>query len=172
MNENDKKAYNLMKDGMSAEDTQNAIREELKKNDPSLSEDDLDAQSLAAVQNATAAKNTQENTPAPPNNVDTKLNETEQHQFNNEFSNSKPAPPDPPAPPPSPPPEQPSPQPEQPSQPQPQPQPQTKTRIAGEDFDGKSLSQKQMAVMDMGMAMGNSYPPEIMAVYNAQKGKK
>lgn len=59
MNDNDKKAYNMMKDGMSAEDAQNAIKEELKQSDPSLSEDDLEAQSLAAVQNATAAKNTQ-----------------------------------------------------------------------------------------------------------------
>lgn len=109
MNENDKKAYNMMKDGMSAEEAQNAIKEELKQSDPSLSEDDLEAQSLAAVQNATAAQNTQENKAAPPNNVDTKLNESEQGQFQQEFSNSQPAPP-----------ESSSSQPEQPSQPQPE----------------------------------------------------
>jgi hypothetical protein len=44
--------------------------------------------------------------------------------------------------------------------------------IAGEEFDGKSLSPKQMATMEMGMALGKSYPPEIMSVYNAQKGNK
>ena len=44
--------------------------------------------------------------------------------------------------------------------------------IAGEVFNGKSLSQKQMATMEIGMAMGNKYPADIMAVYNAQKGKK
>ena len=121
-------------------------------------------------------------------NLKNQLSESEQNQFKQEFSNSQPAQPDTPAPqpeqpapqpeqpsqpqpePPSPQPEQPSPQPEQPSQPEPQTW--TKTQIAGEDFDGKSLSKKQMAVMELGMAMGNSYPPEIMAVYNAQKGKK
>lgn len=143
MNDNDKKAYNMMQDGMSAEEAQNAIKEELKNSNPSLSEDDLEAQSLAAVQNATAAKDTQENNAPPPNNVDTKLSESEQGQFQQEFSNSQPA----------------------------QPQPPTqKTKIAGEDFDGKSLSKKQMATMEMAMAMGNSYPPEVMSVYNAQKG--
>ena len=157
MNDNDKKAYNLMKDGMSEEEAQNAIKEEIKQSDPSISEDDLEDQSKAAVQNATAAMNTQENIPAPPNSVDTTLNESEQEQFQNEFSDSQPAPP-----------ESPAPQPDEPSQ----PQPQTKTRIAGEDFDGKILSQKQMATMEIGMAMGNSYPPEIMSVYNAQKGNK
>ena len=159
MSDDDKKAYNMMKDGMSEEEAQNAIKEELKKSDPSLSEDDLEAQSKAAVQNATAAKNTQENKAAPPNSVDTTLNESEQEQFQNEFSNSEPAPEPAPTPTPTPDPDSGS-------------STTVKTRIAGEDFDGKSLSDKQMATMEIGMAMGNSYPPEIMAVYNAQKGNK
>lgn len=149
MSDDDKKAYNMMKDGMSEEEAQNAIKEELKKSDPSLSEDDLEAQSKAAVQNATAAKNTQENKAAPPNSVDTTLNESEQEQFLSEFSNSEPAP-----------------------EPDPSSSTTEKTSIAGEDFDGKTLSPKQMATMEMAMSMGNSYPSEIMAVYNAQKGNK
>lgn len=165
MNDNDKKAYNLMKDGMSSEDAQNAIKEELKQSDPNLSEDDLEAQSLAAVQNATAAMNSQENEPAPPNNVDTTLNEAEQEQFQGEFSDSQPAPSEQSS-------ESQSPQSEEPSQPQSESSQTKKTQIAGEDFDGKSLSDKQMATMEIGMAMGNSYPPEIMSVYNAQKGNK
>lgn len=32
------------------------------------------------------------------------------------------------------------------------------TKIAGEIFDGKSLSQKQMGAIEMSMSMGNSYP--------------
>ena len=88
MSDDDKKAYNMMKDGMSEEDAQKAIKEELKKSDPSISEDDLEAQSKAAVQNAVAARNTQENKAAPPNSLDTKLSEAEQEQFQSEFSNS------------------------------------------------------------------------------------
>ena len=98
MSDNDKMAYNMMKEGMSAEEAQNAMKEEIKKQNPDIFESDLEAESLAAVQNATAAMKTQENTTPPPNDVDTKLSESEQSQFNNEFSNSQPAPPEPPAP--------------------------------------------------------------------------
>jgi hypothetical protein len=74
------------------------MKEEIKKENPDIFESDLEAESLAAVQNATAAMKTQENITPPPNDVDTKLSESEQSQFNNEFSNSQPASPEPPAP--------------------------------------------------------------------------
>ena len=44
----------------------------------------------------------------------------------------------------------------------------TKTRIAGEDV-GEKLSDKQMAVMEMGKASGNKYSPEIEAKYAEQR---
>lgn len=63
---------------MSEEEAQNAIKEEIKKENPDISEDDLEDQSKAAIQNATAAMNTQENKAASPNDVDTKLDDSEQ----------------------------------------------------------------------------------------------
>ncbi len=44
-------------------------------------------------------------------------------------------------------------------------------RIAGAPVvPGQPLSQVQMSVMASGMKMGNTYPPEVMAQYNKQKG--
>lgn len=43
MNENDKKAYNMMKDGMSKEEAMAKIREELAAENPDKHPDDLDA---------------------------------------------------------------------------------------------------------------------------------
>lgn len=48
---------------------------------------------------------------------------------------------------------------------------QTWTEIAGERV-GEKLTDKQMGVMEMSMKMGNTYPPEIMAKYNAQKAQQ
>ena len=43
-------------------------------------------------------------------------------------------------------------------------------RIAGEPVvPGQSLSQNQIAVMQLSMNSGNTYPPEVMAQYNKQK---
>jgi len=44
----------------------------------------------------------------------------------------------------------------------------SKTRIAGEDV-GEKLSDKQMAVIGMSKASGNSYSPEVEAMYSKQK---
>ena len=44
----------------------------------------------------------------------------------------------------------------------------SKTRIAGEDV-GEKLSDRQMAVIGMSKASGNSYSPEIEAMYSKQK---
>ena len=35
---------------------------------------------------------------------------------------------------------------------------------------GQPLSQRQMAVMQLAIDSGNTYPPEVMAQYNKQKG--
>ena len=44
-------------------------------------------------------------------------------------------------------------------------------RIAGQPVvPGEPLTPQQMAVMKMSMDSGNSYPPEVMAQYNAQSG--
>jgi hypothetical protein len=44
-------------------------------------------------------------------------------------------------------------------------------RIAGEPVvSGQPLSQKQMAVISQSLNSGNTYPPEVMAQYNKQKG--
>jgi hypothetical protein len=43
----------------------------------------------------------------------------------------------------------------------------SKTQVAGEDV-GDKLSDKQMSVIGMSKGMGNSYPPEIEAKYQAQ----
>jgi hypothetical protein len=44
-------------------------------------------------------------------------------------------------------------------------------RIAGEPVvPGQPLSQKQMAAIPLSLNSGNSYPPEVMAQYNKQKG--
>lgn len=43
--------------------------------------------------------------------------------------------------------------------------------IAGERV-GEKLTDKQVGVMEMSMRMGNTYPPEIMAKYNAQKAQQ
>jgi len=44
----------------------------------------------------------------------------------------------------------------------------SKTRIAGEDI-GEKLSDRQMAVIGMSKASGNSYSPEVEAMYSKQK---
>lgn len=167
MSDNDKKAWEMMKNGMSEDEALQAMKDSIKEANPDISDDDLDAQATAAIQNATAAgglDNGDSGGSESPN-----LSESEQAQFNNEFSNSKPEPSPEPSPTPQPPQDQPSQ--DNPPAPEPPPQQTEKTQIAGEDFNG-SLSDKQMATMEMAMAMGNTYPPEVMNAYNAQKAAK
>jgi hypothetical protein len=46
----------------------------------------------------------------------------------------------------------------------------TELRIAGEPVvPGQPLSQKQMAIMQLSINSGNTYPPEVMAQYTKQK---
>ncbi len=46
-------------------------------------------------------------------------------------------------------------------------------KIGGERVvDGQPLSRKQMAAIEMGTAMGNTYDPKIMAQYNKQKAEQ
>lgn len=48
----------------------------------------------------------------------------------------------------------------------------TETYMIANQPVGEKLSQQQMSVMEMSMKMGNSYPPEVMAKYNAQKSQQ